>query len=106
MKKRTDFIALRVRPEERALLFREAKKRGYHSISNLIREALDALLGTGMNVGDLSFAEDRPRVPCQKCYKPVTHRFGPERYCGHCYREAHPEKFAHTGRQGPRQAIT
>jgi hypothetical protein len=99
VKRRTELVGVKVRPHERAILAKEARKRDLGSISNLVRIALDEYLGTNMAEGDLGFAEDRPKRPCKKCFKRTTHLYGDEQFCGRCYREAHPDRFANVGRK-------
>jgi hypothetical protein len=104
MKRRTELVGIRIRPHEHALLAEEAGKRDLGSISNLVRVALDEFLGTNMAEGDLSFIEDRPKRPCKQCFQRTTHLYGEEQFCGRCYRQAHPEKFANAGGRAEKEA--
>jgi len=99
---RTSIIGFKVRESERRELDRLAAERGASGISDLVRHALDAFLGTNLAEGNMNFAADRPRRRCRECRRVTTHLYGDEQVCGRCFREAHPE-IRHGGRLTTRE---
>jgi Zn finger protein HypA/HybF involved in hydrogenase expression len=98
MEIRNIVIGFKVRPRERVVLERKAEELGASGISELIRHALDAFLGTDLAAGNLKFAADRPRRRCRRCHRVTTHLYGEELACGKCYRDLHQE-IGHGGQR-------
>lgn len=95
---RNTVIGFKVRESERRELEKRVRQRGAESVSALIREALDQLLGTSLSEGNLKFAADRPRRRCRRCHRVTTHLYGEELACGKCYRDLHQE-IGHGGQR-------